>query len=187
VPVVTAPTSALSQSASAANLPEAFPEPARPANVDPAQVLSDLASMRPFNSNDIDLNRIARFLNAYQLLAGNRPDVAGPIGQTRAVMNELARMSTFRVYLTSQLTIEAIDSMTTHPRLFAMHLLTIVRSTGAIYQDFVNNYGDRLGDAQKESARGQVTGSSPMADNIRVLNELDAEITERVRKQSGGR
>lgn len=180
IPIVATAPSASASSLKEEEVPNVFPEPDKSAAGDPARLLADLAAMQPFSFAAIDLNRIAKFLNAYVLLTGDRPDVVAAAKDIRHALNAIARMSDYRTFPTNMLQWPAIGTYLkgerTGPLQLVGWMIDAVSAAGALYLDFYNNYGDRLGEKERQGVMSQATGTSPWSGNVSQLRQAHTQI-----------
>lgn len=178
------PVMATAPSASATSkeeeFPNVFPERAKGEASDPARLLADLAAMRPFSFESIDLNRIAKFVNAYVLLASDRPEVASSAKTIRHALNAVASMSDYRAFPTNMLQWPVIGTYLKGERPGPIQLvgwmIDAVSAAGALYVDFYNSYGDRLSDKERQNVMSQAIGSSAWSGNVSQLRQAHTQI-----------
>lgn len=147
-----------------------------------------LASDGPFNSNDISFDRITAWSNRY---AQYQPQVQSSVAVILRLIQE-AKMhynAPGNSIPTGNLTYDTISMTSDSPRLFADHLWSIVYYTGTLYQTFFSENGNAImslpnGEELYRASQQQITGASPYADNIRVINELRADVRENIAKNT---
>jgi hypothetical protein len=141
-----------------------------------ANALQELASLRPFNSQYINIDEILLFVSKYAALA-NKP----AISQAAAQLQTSAGMA--NEVLTAPRTPVPMNNMTpdnfrllckngARAKLLANYLYTVVSFAERIYQDFVTSFEGVFTPQEARPLKQQIAPGGPAMANISTLQRL---------------
>ncbi len=149
-----------------------------------ASLFQEIAGLQPFNSQNIDFQRILKFVNKYVALANNPAmnNLANQINTSMGMANQILSAPESPIILTN-MSVQGFKLLCKNPNQavkLANILYTIISTTGSMYQSFLDSYEKAFGETYQqalEQMKQQILGGgSPYASNITILRTMMAEV-----------
>lgn len=176
-----------------ASAPPASPPPAEdpgpPPGVpsDPVELFTAISKMRPFNSQFIDFEAIAKFVNYYAALDGsaNVRAAATEVRKMIRIFNDGLALPTgiIQLYNFTTSTFKGLLKRPEGALISANTLSDIVQTSGALYQQFIVAQQSRLSPDDLRAMQQQVAPGGPELTNISTFNRLKFSLQEEAKRQ----
>jgi len=154
-------------------------QPAQGGKISP-QALQQLATLRPFKTQQIDFREIKLFLDKYVALQPGVKSAADTAKQAMDAANRRMGTTDLPVQI-DNLTTAKIKGLTNQPLPLLNDLLSVISYAGRVYQDFYNEFKQILGAEAARPIEQQITSGGPQQQNLstllRVKERLMGEIT----------